>query len=962
MFEIRRGIATRHYENSFFRSFAKNLKCMFDKYDQDGLLVANAECVVDERLQIDTLLITQHVVCIIDFKNFSGNIILPNEDNFYDGIWNDSKGNRIKGGSSINPYKQLMIQKKKFRNIATKYIEKNLHENDLFNPRHVLKIVCFQNSITIEGAIPSKDKIDFFIVDENTYLEQIKDIIDISDNQVKLSVKSYDSFKQIFKANNFDLEESYTHPEVIAIEPEILDNNLLYNDQQVALHEISDFIKSDTENIFILNGSTNSGKTHLITYIEEIAYKHKIQEIKKIVQSKRIANNLSSNSSKFDSMYSYIYGGNSNSSDLDIDESVDTKSIEVIPLKDNDDEESCLYIVDESQLITDSYYKSINMQFGTGHLLKDFISYVTNKSKKRKIIFIGDSYQLLIGSKDKACLNGKYLETAYDLTIKYFSLLDKPNFSTITKEALKCVDSININKYNHLDFEFNESITTIKKDLIKDYISKNLDSDFKTIVFSNKDAQKINLWIKNTILSNGDDLNKGDLILVNNNIILRDNNDPWSEVQKIYNGQFATVVNVSNNIEIETVVIKQKSIELKFRELTIHLKNINKTISVLSFENYRLNEKNELSEDETIAYNIFLSNIEKDLFLESNFFIEIKQFSINIKEETFFQELIKDGRKGIEKGNTNQKEIKSKLSIARKQFHNSLHNNSSSKYHMYKNAVWLKFGWALTVHKAISYKWDNILINTDQGDNRGKSNENYFRWIYTALTRARKEIKLINYKPINPYIHLEVKETSHSHEAYFVSNEKYSLSNEDLIIKNRLNFPDDKDFLLEFFNLIQSRLLNTNIKIKSILHPSWQEQYEFSLNNESATFSIYYNGKKQFKTPKLLSSTTEEFKEKIYSLLLEDNEIKDLNFIEDLWKKEAYILLLNLLSEKNIVCNYIIQGNWKDTFKFSKDKNILIFDVFYNGDGFFTKATIASIEEPLINDFTNVITKLRGDN
>ena len=70
MLEVRRGIATKSYENSFFREFAKNLSQMFEKYNMDGLLVGNSECTVENRLQIDALLITQNVVCIIDFKNF----------------------------------------------------------------------------------------------------------------------------------------------------------------------------------------------------------------------------------------------------------------------------------------------------------------------------------------------------------------------------------------------------------------------------------------------------------------------------------------------------------------------------------------------------------------------------------------------------------------------------------------------------------------------------------------------------------------------------------------------------------------------------------------------------------------------------------------------------------------------------------------------------------------------------
>jgi len=77
MLEIRRGTAAKNYENTFFREFAENLGKFFDKYSIDGLLIANSECEAEKRLQIDALLITNNVVCIIDFKNFGGKIKLP---------------------------------------------------------------------------------------------------------------------------------------------------------------------------------------------------------------------------------------------------------------------------------------------------------------------------------------------------------------------------------------------------------------------------------------------------------------------------------------------------------------------------------------------------------------------------------------------------------------------------------------------------------------------------------------------------------------------------------------------------------------------------------------------------------------------------------------------------------------------------------------------------------------------
>ena len=46
-----------------------------------------------------------------------------------------------------------------------------------------------------------------------------------------------------------------------------LDFENLYSDQKSALKEITSFIKSDEEQIFILQGTSLSGKTHLIPLI-----------------------------------------------------------------------------------------------------------------------------------------------------------------------------------------------------------------------------------------------------------------------------------------------------------------------------------------------------------------------------------------------------------------------------------------------------------------------------------------------------------------------------------------------------------------------------------------------------------------------------------------------------------------------------------------------------------------------
>jgi len=58
------------------------------------------------------------------------------------------------------------------------------------------------------------------------------------------------------------------------------------------------------------------------------------------------------------------------------------------------------------------------------------------------------------------------------------------------------------------------------------------------------------------------------------------------------------------------------------------------------------------------------------------------------------------------------------------------------------NALQIKFGYALTCHKAQGGQWDAVFI--DHGFlKEGPLDTEFYRWLYTALTRARKEVFLI---------------------------------------------------------------------------------------------------------------------------------------------------------------------------------------------------------------------------
>lgn len=63
----------------------------------------------------------------------------------------------------------------------------------------------------------------------------------------------------------------------------------------------------------------------------------------------------------------------------------------------------------------------------------------------------------------------------------------------------------------------------------------------------------------------------------------------------------------------------------------------------------------------------------------------------------------------------------------------------------YYNALQLKFAYAVTCHKAQGGQWDAVFV--DQGWLADDMlNDEYWRWLYTAITRARQKLYLINFK------------------------------------------------------------------------------------------------------------------------------------------------------------------------------------------------------------------------
>jgi len=63
------------------------------------------------------------------------------------------------------------------------------------------------------------------------------------------------------------------------------------------------------------------------------------------------------------------------------------------------------------------------------------------------------------------------------------------------------------------------------------------------------------------------------------------------------------------------------------------------------------------------------------------------------------------------------------------------------------NALKVKFGYAITCHKAQGGEWNNVFLNIEPAL-MNQSRENQYRWMYTAITRAAKQLVLPQHEVI----------------------------------------------------------------------------------------------------------------------------------------------------------------------------------------------------------------------
>jgi len=960
--------APHTHENVQFRRISIGLKELFKKQNWDGLLIGNPENENFSRFRADAILLYNYGLIVIDLKEYSGDVELPTEDLEFDrSKWYNYTANNerivIKGGSRfINPFKQLQA----YRGVMYDIINSDVILRTTIKANRVCALNIFSGPINLQGKIPGR--LPYYKLCEESNLGTF--LYDFtSDNNY--DEESANVLQTIFPGDDFvdkiDFDSSIKQEEGSNIKIQLdLDKSL------------TEFVVGEDSGIYVVQSMDQEKRDGLVDWISHKALDCNIPQTEVWTHSSRVRRRIFKRSGvQCDSLYNSIYGGvgkNRSSENDEGEESVEENLLEVISLK-NDDwlDDKALIIVLESHLISRSLHRSELLQFGSGRLLEDLLEFSDLENSKRKIVFIGDPYSLSYGKIEESALWVDNLKEISNVEIKVFKddlIYESNAISKLRRSLAASMDNGFFNELNFLcDGKFLIDVSKEKAlDILNSWFNKPLNNEPSRVFLgaTNNQVDLVNKHIKKRFLQNGEEINTGDLILVNNNVNVADSTG-LEQPRKLVNGMYLTITEVMGTLT-ELVHIKQsdKPIELKYVQVqakTLSLVN-NVQIEVLLSLNY-LFSKSKLSREEQIAFSVYAKQKEKLLQKESPFedSFEYKKFvtssdKIDVDNKiVHLKEQLKNGDRVKVKLESFEKEERKLRRTAQRKYRSKIKIELRSM-DPFINAVNGSYGWAITVDKAVGASYSEICINSFKGENVGVKNRNYFNWLYSGITTGEK-VYVLNKQEFSPLSGCDFSETV-TENRNGIKKSTFSLVPLDEHCEPYLDFFPEKilDTPKAIIVLIATELKKIDFNLTGVSVPSEYLTKMIVKSLEGNEISINIDNNKSGEVSNVRIDKCPDQ----YKLLLDEVLELMLNQTEKLpadWRGEIYTNWKVRANVKGFVLRNYKSEEWNDWILLSNSEVKISFHVGYDKSGFITRinevTVIKGLENFEIEDLKQII-------
>ena len=678
----------------------------------------------------------------------------------------------------------------------------------------------------------------------------------------------------------------------------------LTSGQNGLLDELDKFL-SDKSTCFLLKGYAGTGKTFMMKGLTDFLTETK-RSFRIAAPTGRAAKVISQKTKhKAYTIHKTIYS----SKDLKEFKTKNEDGTETFKfyyeLKHNEDPDNTIYIIDEASMLSNVYSEGEFFRFGSGYLLKDLINYINfdNNDHNKKVIFIGDNAQLPpVNMNFSPALDGKYLQDNCNLVSSEFELTEvvrQKAESGILHNATKLRQSLKANIFNQLDIEtsFNDINKTKHEELLSKYLeacNNSIDEETIIVAYSNSSVKEYNDFVRNHFFPNQN------TITVKDKIILVSNNYNYPQME-LLNGDFGIVKEVSTTNESRTIKLKRKNRRNETIEINVPLtfRNVTITFTDEEFKKHDIQCK--------IIENLLYSR-HRDLSSH-----ELKALYIDFKIRN------------------------EKLKSGTKEFKDAIRSD------VYFNALRIKFGYAVTCHKAQGGEWANTFLNCKTS--MGYFNSSYFRWLYTGITRAKENLYTLD----EPHFAIGSNLQPPKIENFQPREDILTLNTEISEIELPFDFSNQTEFVKHIYLLVSECLKDENVNINDIRHTNYLEHYTISQGNETAVFKINYNSHNKITTIQKPASST-EFVESVYSkivklqhklVIVSEPEIKETEFeFEQEFLREHYELRKRQMFEKNINIIKIEHHKYQEVYTFHKNGFKAVYRFYYNGQCRFTRFDI----------------------
>lgn len=467
-------------------------------------------------------------------------------------------------------------------------------------------------------------------------------------------------------------------------------------EQSLAIDQIRDWMSS-SDPCFLLKGSAGTGKTtlirHLISWPTLDDWRYSL-----MAPTGRAARILHAKTGfEASTIHRAIYDFENVQLFENASTAADTGMRIIFRLKRADPSRS-LFIVDEASMVGDVTGPQDLLQFGSDRLLTDLIEHARlktdgwNAESGVKILFVGDPAQLSpVNELLSPALSEQYLREEHKLGCRSFELrqvMRQQSHSGILEHATKLRDAIQARTFNTMQLSPNGAdVRSVQTSAAVDVVENAIRTRASAAMIAHSNAAVLQL---NRILRArlwGDenaDLRVGDLLLVNAN----------SNLYGFSNGDITRVVDISPHTDVRVVPLRgvPEPVVLRFRTVTLQIRTADGALidtPCLILENLLHSPEREILPTEQRA--LLVDFIQRHGHLKRG----SEEFIRAMQEDQHF------------------------------------------------NALRVKYGYALTCHKAQGGEWDTVVVDFATAPS-GQQNESFFRWVYTAITRAQNTLLTVN--------------------------------------------------------------------------------------------------------------------------------------------------------------------------------------------------------------------------